>query len=230
MGSPVSWLSPAAMQALGWALIHFVWQGVAIAALAAALMGFCRRPSARYWVGVGALALMLAMPVVSFLRFDDSVLNLPAWAAFPRAMFAGFAPFTRSVLALAGGMLAYRRCAVRPALRRRCSAAGAKATRAIARARRCGAGPVPRGAAAAGPHPHRPLSGMRLGQGAGGNRLHPSGGAVAGCRSHRAHRGAIARGDRARTGACAALGSAGEPVPGPAAETLLFYHPALCGG
>src|ERR1700722_3000263 len=98
MGSPVSWLSPAAMQALGWALIHFVWQGVAIAALAAALMGFCRRPSARYWVGVGALALMLAMPVVTFLRFDDSVLNPPPWAAVPRAAFAGFAPFSHAVL------------------------------------------------------------------------------------------------------------------------------------
>ena len=98
MASPVSWLSPAAMQALGWALIHFVWQGAAIAALAAALMGFCRRPSTRYVSGVAALALMMAMPVVTFLLFDASVLNPPTLAAVPRAVFAAFAPFPRQVL------------------------------------------------------------------------------------------------------------------------------------
>ena len=61
-----SWLSPDVMHALGWALIHSLWQCLAVAALAAVLMGFSRRPSVRYLVGVGALALMLALPVATF--------------------------------------------------------------------------------------------------------------------------------------------------------------------
>ena len=61
-----SWLSPDVMHALGWALIHSLWQGVAAAALAALLMAFFRRPAVRYLVGVGALVLMLAAPVATF--------------------------------------------------------------------------------------------------------------------------------------------------------------------
>jgi beta-lactamase regulating signal transducer with metallopeptidase domain len=84
------------MEALGWALIHFVWQGAAIAALAAAVMGFCRRPWVRYWVGVGALALMTAMPLVTFLLMDASVLRPPSPAA--RAALSIVGSFLRSML------------------------------------------------------------------------------------------------------------------------------------
>ena len=96
MGGPISWLSPAAMQVLGWALIHFVWQGAAIAGLAAAVMGFCRRPGTRYVIGVGALALMTAMPVVTFLLFDHSVPRPPSLAV--RAAFSVFDSFPRTLL------------------------------------------------------------------------------------------------------------------------------------
>jgi beta-lactamase regulating signal transducer with metallopeptidase domain len=54
------------MHSLGWALMHFLWQGTAVAALAAVLMTLCRRASARYVVAVGALVLMLATPVATF--------------------------------------------------------------------------------------------------------------------------------------------------------------------
>ena len=70
MTNPISWLSAGTIEALGWALIHFLWQGAAIAGLAAAVMSFCRRPGTRYGVGLGALALMTAMPVITFLFFD----------------------------------------------------------------------------------------------------------------------------------------------------------------
>jgi beta-lactamase regulating signal transducer with metallopeptidase domain len=40
-------------------LLHFLWQGAAIAALAGALMLVLRRPATRYLVGIGALGLML---------------------------------------------------------------------------------------------------------------------------------------------------------------------------
>ncbi|HEY3974355.1 MAG TPA: M56 family metallopeptidase [Candidatus Sulfotelmatobacter sp.] len=64
-----NWLSPAAMQALGWALLHFLWQGTALAALAAVLMASCQRASARYVAGVSALALMLLAPVATFFFY-----------------------------------------------------------------------------------------------------------------------------------------------------------------
>src|SRR5271168_685393 len=62
-----SWVSPDIMHALGWALIHSLWQALSVAALAAGLMAFSRRPSVRYLVATGALALMLAAPVATFL-------------------------------------------------------------------------------------------------------------------------------------------------------------------
>ena len=42
------------MQTLAWSLLHFVWQGAAIAALAAAVMLVFRTPSARYLSSVSA--------------------------------------------------------------------------------------------------------------------------------------------------------------------------------
>src|SRR5215831_4688285 len=64
--NPLNWISPSTMQSLGWALLHFVWQGAALAAFAAAAMALLRRPSARYLTGLIALALMLLSPVVTY--------------------------------------------------------------------------------------------------------------------------------------------------------------------
>src|SRR4051812_40476214 len=54
-------------QAIGWALIHFVWQGALIAALAGLALVALRRSAAdvRYVVAAIALALMATMPVVT---------------------------------------------------------------------------------------------------------------------------------------------------------------------
>jgi beta-lactamase regulating signal transducer with metallopeptidase domain len=62
----MNWISQGMMQSLGWALLHFLWQGTALAALAAVLIGLCRTSSSRYAIAVGALAGMLAAPVVTF--------------------------------------------------------------------------------------------------------------------------------------------------------------------
>ncbi len=43
MTSLASWVSPSVMRALGWALLHFLWQGTALAALAGASIALCRR-------------------------------------------------------------------------------------------------------------------------------------------------------------------------------------------
>jgi beta-lactamase regulating signal transducer with metallopeptidase domain len=54
------------MQTLAWSLLHFLWQGAAIAAVAAAVMYVLRTPSARYLVGISALVLMLASFAITF--------------------------------------------------------------------------------------------------------------------------------------------------------------------
>ena len=51
----------------GWTLIHFVWQGAVIGALAAAAFRVAaqRSPNARYVIGCVGLAAMLAAPIVT---------------------------------------------------------------------------------------------------------------------------------------------------------------------
>jgi beta-lactamase regulating signal transducer with metallopeptidase domain len=68
-------------QRLGWALLAFLWQGALIAALLAAadvaLRG--KKAAVRYAIGCGTMALMLAMPVTTFLRHRPEAGN--AWSA-----------------------------------------------------------------------------------------------------------------------------------------------------
>ncbi len=78
MTTLTNWLSPSTMHSLGWTLLHFLWQGTAVAALAAVLMTLCRRSSARYALAVGALVLMLGAPVATFLFLTASSAGAPA--------------------------------------------------------------------------------------------------------------------------------------------------------
>ncbi|MEZ5303593.1 MAG: hypothetical protein R3F11_23565 [Verrucomicrobiales bacterium] len=52
----------SSVEALGWALLHFLWQGAAIAALLAAALRLLRRrsPQLRYGLGCLAMVAMLA--------------------------------------------------------------------------------------------------------------------------------------------------------------------------
>ena len=66
------------VRTIGWALIHFVWQGTAIGlATALALRVLAgARPATRYTVACFSLALMLIVPVVAAVlteRASDSV-------------------------------------------------------------------------------------------------------------------------------------------------------------
>jgi beta-lactamase regulating signal transducer with metallopeptidase domain len=66
-----TWLSPHAMQSLAWTLLHFLWQGTALAALAAVATAFCRRASVRYIILLATLALMLFAPLATFLFYQQ---------------------------------------------------------------------------------------------------------------------------------------------------------------
>jgi beta-lactamase regulating signal transducer with metallopeptidase domain/predicted flap endonuclease-1-like 5' DNA nuclease len=95
MNAISEWLAPDVLRNLGLALSHFVWQGAAIAALAAAAMAVARKASARYAIGVAALALMFAAPLVTFF-----VLSNPAAApAAPPAASLAVAGTTANLTA-----------------------------------------------------------------------------------------------------------------------------------
>ena len=66
MNALLNLLSPSTMHFLGWTLLHFVWQGAALAALAALLMTLCRRSQTRYAIAVVALVAMLVAPAGTF--------------------------------------------------------------------------------------------------------------------------------------------------------------------
>lgn len=86
------------INAFGWTLIHSIWQGAAAALGFALLMFFMRRYSSRtrYFVGVMALMLILAMSVVTFV----SIYHPGA----QRNMQAYQDQSERSKVALAGGV------------------------------------------------------------------------------------------------------------------------------
>ena len=67
-------LRQPAAQAIGWALLHFLWQGTLVAGIAAVLLSMLRRSAAdvRYVVASIALAVMLTMPVVTAVQMFQS--------------------------------------------------------------------------------------------------------------------------------------------------------------
>src|SRR5215472_104454 len=82
-------ISPEVLQALGWTLLHFVWQGVALAALFAVANTLCRRAATRYVLAVITLALMMAAPVITFSRLvqqKDPAVRYGAQGAFAGAV------------------------------------------------------------------------------------------------------------------------------------------------
>src|SRR5581483_12474860 len=62
----INWISPNSLHALGWALVHFLWQGTALAAFAAVAMTLCLSTSARYTIAVSALIVMFFAPLATF--------------------------------------------------------------------------------------------------------------------------------------------------------------------
>src|SRR3989449_2016136 len=67
MSNFANWISPEVLRTLGWTLLHFLWQGAGLAALFVVAAAVCRSASGRYALAVSALVLMMASPVVTFI-------------------------------------------------------------------------------------------------------------------------------------------------------------------
>lgn len=74
MNSLETLLTKPLFQALGWALVHFIWQGVLVALLYAGLATLLRRRAAslRYSVACAAMLLMLALPAATVFVIQQS--------------------------------------------------------------------------------------------------------------------------------------------------------------
>ncbi|MFY9821211.1 MAG: M56 family metallopeptidase [Thermoanaerobaculia bacterium] len=74
-----------AVQAIAWALIHFLWQGALAGLAAAGILSLLKKRSAnsRYIVAAGALLLMLALPVATAIRLTSSQATAFAGSPLP---------------------------------------------------------------------------------------------------------------------------------------------------
>ncbi len=95
-----NWISPELLRTLGWTLLHFLWQGAGIAALFAAGAAVCRSASARYALAVGALVLMMVSPVMTFTWLELQTAPAVRTAAEGASTWAGTS--TRNATALSG--------------------------------------------------------------------------------------------------------------------------------
>ena len=72
MNAFAQWFTPDVLRMLGLSLLHFLWQGAALAALAAASIATARRASTRYAIAVVALVLMVIAPVITYTVLRQS--------------------------------------------------------------------------------------------------------------------------------------------------------------
>ncbi|HLK02846.1 MAG TPA: M56 family metallopeptidase [Candidatus Acidoferrum sp.] len=96
--------APETLRTLGWSLLHFVWQGFALAAVASVALTLARRASARYVIGVLTLLAMVASVAITFMLLVNSQSAMQATenAAAPMIVFAQktiFGPSAQPMLA-----------------------------------------------------------------------------------------------------------------------------------
>lgn len=65
--TPAPWLDYDTVNALGWTLIHFLWQGAVLLLPLQLILPFCQSARARYNVAFATLLAMAAAPVATFL-------------------------------------------------------------------------------------------------------------------------------------------------------------------
>src|SRR5262249_4771725 len=69
----------ATVEALGWTLVHFLWQGALVALMLALAQVALKRRTAnlRYLAFCAAMLLMLALPVITFVRLSPIASETP---------------------------------------------------------------------------------------------------------------------------------------------------------
>jgi len=72
IGTLEAFFEAAIIEKLGWVLVHFVWQGAAVAAIMAVVLRLAQKRSApvRYLIGCAAMAAIVVIPVVTFCVVD----------------------------------------------------------------------------------------------------------------------------------------------------------------
>jgi beta-lactamase regulating signal transducer with metallopeptidase domain len=89
MMNPASWVTASTVQIFGWTLVHFIWEGVALAAILYVVLAFCRTALARYSAALGTLVLMVCSPLATsfFLahRGESAFHGLPPFAGAANA-------------------------------------------------------------------------------------------------------------------------------------------------
>ena len=78
---PLAFLREPLIEKLGWALVHFLWEGALIALLFGVANAALRRASAnaRYLLACGALALMVVSVAATFWRLDSAGAARAPW-------------------------------------------------------------------------------------------------------------------------------------------------------
>ncbi len=95
-----NWISPEVLRTLGWTLLHFVWQGAGLAALFAVAAAVCRSASARYALAVSVLVLMVASPIGTFTWLHSETIPAVRAGAEGASTWAGTS--TQNATALSG--------------------------------------------------------------------------------------------------------------------------------
>src|ERR1700719_67708 len=85
MNAFAHWLAPDVLRTLGLSLLHFLWQGAALAGLAAAAIALARNASTRSSIAVIALTAMVAAPGVTYfvLHQSEPTFSASKQTAFP---------------------------------------------------------------------------------------------------------------------------------------------------
>jgi beta-lactamase regulating signal transducer with metallopeptidase domain len=60
------------IQTLGWTLVHFIWEGAALAIILYVAMAFCQTALARYGAALGTLVLMVCSPIATFFVLQQN--------------------------------------------------------------------------------------------------------------------------------------------------------------
>ena len=106
---PDNWLSPAVVRAVGYALLHSLWQGAVLAGLLAGTQALLRRrrPELRYGVAVAALAALTLAVGGTLAYYLATPAAVSAASSNPLAVpLTTQLPTATSTVALAGGLQA----------------------------------------------------------------------------------------------------------------------------